>query len=102
MFQISSSLRIHLFFDTIAQIVLQQILILECLYTGEEAQVERAGDLDGFQGEGGRAERESDWINHLCVHQQLGTLTAVSQAGLQGERTEKVTMRTIFRFTLMG
>lgn len=102
MFQISSSLRIHLFFDTIAQIVLQQILILECLYTGEETQVERAGDLDGFQGEGGRAERESDWINHLCVHQQLGTLTAVSQAGLQGERTEKVTMRTIFRFTLMG
>lgn len=67
---------------------LLQILILECLYTSEEAQVERAGDLDGFQGQGGRAERESDRINHLCVHQQLGTLTAVSQASLQGERRE--------------
>lgn len=48
------------------------------LDAGEEPQVERAGDLDGFQGEGGRAERESDRINHLRVHQQLGTLTAVS------------------------
>lgn len=55
---------------------------LGSLYASEEAQVERAGDLDGFQGEGGRAEGERDRINHLCVHQQLGALAAVSQAGL--------------------
>lgn len=52
------------------------------LDTSEEAQVERAGDLDGFQGEGGGVEGEGDRVNHLCVHQQLGTLATVSQASL--------------------
>ncbi len=60
------------------------------LNAGEEPQVERAGDLDGFQGEGGRAERESDRINHLRVHQQLGTLTTVSQASLKGGSREQM------------
>lgn len=54
------------------------------LDTGEEAQVERAGDLDGFQGEGGGVEGEGDWVYHLCVHQQLGTLATISQASLYG------------------
>lgn len=67
----------------------------ERLYTSEKAQVERAGDLDGFQGEGGRTERESDWIDHLCVHQQLGTLTAVPQTGLWGQRREQNGMQRI-------
>lgn len=53
------------------------------LDTGEEPQVEWAGDLDSFQGEGRRAEREGDRIYHLCVHQQLRTLTTVSQASLK-------------------
>lgn len=44
----------------------------------EEAQVEGAGDLDGFQSERGRVEGESDRINHLRVHQQMWTVTAVS------------------------
>ena len=60
------------------------------LDTGEEGQVELAGDLDGFQGEGGRVEWESDRVNHLGVHQQLGTLTTVSQAGLNGKRREQM------------
>jgi len=54
----------------------------------EEGQVERAGDLDGFQGEGGRAEREGDRVNHLGVHQQLGTLTTVAQTSLNGKIRE--------------
>lgn len=48
------------------------------LDAGEEAQVERAGDLDGFQSEGGRIEREGDRVYHLRVHQQLRALTTVS------------------------
>lgn len=56
----------------------------ECLYAGEEGQVERAGDLDGLQCEGGRVEGERDWVNHLGVHQQLGALAAVSQTRLEG------------------
>lgn len=39
------------------------------LDTGEERKVERAWDLDGFQGEGGRVEREGDRVNHFRVHQ---------------------------------
>lgn len=39
------------------------------LDASEEAQVEGAGDLDGFQGDGGGAEREGDGIDHLRVHQ---------------------------------
>lgn len=57
----------------------------ECLYAREEAQVERAGDLDGLQGQGGRVERERDRVNHLGVHQQLRALAAVSQTCLGGE-----------------
>lgn len=74
------------------------------LDTGEERQVERAGDLDGFQSEGGRAERESDRINHLRVHQQLGTLTTVSQASLRkerGEQTEIVNIQ-LYKLNLIG
>lgn len=56
------------------------------LDTGEEAQVERAGDLDGFQCEARRVKREGDGIDHLRVHQQLGTLTAVPQASLERDR----------------
>lgn len=58
------------------------------LDSGEEAQLERGGDLDGLQGEAGRVEREGDRIYHLRVHQQLGTLTTVSQASLKVERRE--------------
>ena len=58
------------------------------LDAGEEAQVKRAGDLDGLQGEGGRVEWEGDWIDHLCVHQQLGTLTAIPQTSLVVRRPE--------------
>lgn len=59
------------------------------LDTGEEGQVERAGDLDGFQCEARRVKREGDGIDHLRVHQQLGTLTAVPQASLEREMMEK-------------
>lgn len=59
------------------------------LDTGEERQVERGGDLDGFQCEGRRVKREGDGIDHLRVHQQLGTLTTVPQASLKGERKRK-------------
>lgn len=38
------------------------------LDSGEEAQVQRGGDLDGFQGEGGWVKREGDWVNHFGVH----------------------------------
>ncbi len=54
------------------------------LNRGEEPKAERTGDVDGFPGEGGRAERESGRINHLGVHQQLRTLTTVSQMSLYG------------------
>ena len=47
------------------------------LDTSEEAQVKGAGDLDGLQSQRGRAEGESDRVNHLCVHQQVGTVAAV-------------------------
>lgn len=60
------------------------------LDTGEEGQVKRAGDLDGFQCEARRVKREGDGIDHLRVHQQLGTLTAVPQASLEREMMEKV------------
>ena len=65
------------------------------LDAGEERQVERAGDLDGLQGQRGRVEWESDRINHLRVHQQLGTHTAVSQASLSGKRREKMRWRQL-------
>lgn len=53
------------------------------LDASEEAQVEGAGDLNGFQGDGGGAEREGDGIDHLRVHQQLWTHTTISQTSLK-------------------
>lgn len=52
------------------------------LDAGEEGQVERAGDLNGLQAEGGRIEGEGDRVDHLGVHQQLWTLAAIPQTSL--------------------
>lgn len=41
------------------------------LDAGDEAQVERAGDMDHLQGERGGTERERDGINDIHVHQKL-------------------------------
>lgn len=75
---------------------LQNLNLRECLYAGEEGQVERAGDLDGLQCEGGRVEGERDWVNHLGVHQQLGALAAVSQTRLEGGHRREILMHIHF------
>lgn len=42
--------------------------IVLALDSGEEADVQRGGDLDGFQGQGGRVKWEGDWVDHFRIH----------------------------------
>lgn len=42
--------------------------IVLALDPGEEAEVQRGRDLDGFQGQGGRVKRKGDWVDHFRVH----------------------------------